>query len=170
MNSIIEEQVDTKIEKGKLFFDKELKTFIEFNYEQKVTCQKIYDENRIKIIDTIIKINKDLPEYFDLDMELEEDNYFFCWNKPNSKKDKNKYMPANIQLKINLTEEIYNTLINCDKNQASLCFFYKNTAKTFQFLFHIQKTSVAQCLDNFLRTHDFWKWLVASTPQTFYQQ
>ena len=130
MNSIKEEQVDTKIEKGKLFFDKELKTFIEFNYEQKVTCQKIYDENRIKIIDTIIKINKDLPEYFDLDMELEEDNYFFCWNKPNSKKDKNKYMPANIQLKINLTEEIYNTLINCDKSQVSLCFFYKNTAKT----------------------------------------
>ena len=130
MNIIKEENAENKMDKAKLFLDKEFKTYIEFNYEQKITCQKIYDENKIKILDKIKELNKNLPDDFDLDMELEEGGYFFCWNQSREKKQKNNSLTSNFQVKINLTDDIYNILIISNQKQISLCFFPKNKSKT----------------------------------------
>ena len=128
MSTVKEENVDIKYEKTKLFFDKKNKTYIEFDYDQKITCQKIYDENKDKIIETIKKLYQNLPNEFDLDTELEDDNYYFCLCQEKKIKDNNK-LSSTIDLKLSLSHKIYNILYN-KTSTAFLCFLPKNKTKT----------------------------------------
>ena len=128
MNTVKEENVDTKYEKTKLFFDKKKKTYIEFDYDHKVTCQIIYDENKDKIIEIIKKLNQNLPNEFDLDTELEDDNYYFCVCQEKKIKDNNK-LSSTIDLKLSLSHKIYN-ILNNQTSTIYLCFLPKNKAKT----------------------------------------
>ena len=116
-------------EKRKLFFDKEEKTFIEFNLDPNTTCRKIYEENKDKIIE-IIKLNKNLEKNFDLDIELEEDNFYFILIQPKDKNEKEKQkliIPAVLDLKLKLNDNIYNLILSNPK--SLLCFLEKNNSK-----------------------------------------
>ena len=115
---------DTNIIKQKLYFDNIGKIFIEFNLDQKTTCQKIFDDNKTQIKDIIKSINNSLPEDFDIDSELEEDNYFFCIVYPNKNKE---LISSKINLKLRLGDKVYNILTN--NSNPILCFLSKNKSK-----------------------------------------
>ena len=115
---------DTNIIKQKLYFDNIGKIFIEFNLDQKTTCQKIFDDNKTQIKDIIKSINNNLPEDFDIDSELEEDNYFFCIVYPNKNKE---LISSKINLKLRLGDKVYNILTN--NSNPILCFLSKNKSK-----------------------------------------
>ena len=115
---------DTNTIKQKLYFDNIGKIFIEFNLDQKTTCQKIFDDNKTQIKDIIKSINNNLPEDFDIDSELEEDNYFFCIVYPNKNKE---LISSKINLKLRLGDKVYNILTN--NSNPILCFLSKNKSK-----------------------------------------
>lgn len=113
----------------KLFFDKKEKTFLEFNLEPNTICQKIYEENKEKIIEIIKSLNKNLPKNFNLDTELEEDNYYFVLVQPKDKggEKEKQIIQSTIDLKLNLNDNIYNLIINNPK--SSIYFLKKNKSK-----------------------------------------
>ena len=114
----------------RLFLDKNGSNYIEFIVEENTTCQKIYDENKEKITEIIKILNKNIPKNFDLDLELELDNYFFCLILPRERKENNnekEFLTPMIDLKLKLNENIYNIFKNNPKSM--LCFLTKNNAK-----------------------------------------
>ena len=114
----------------RLFLDKNGNNYIEFIVEENTTCQKIYNENKEKITETIKILNNNIPKNFDLDLELELDNYFFCLIQPRVRKENNnekEFLTPMIDLKLKLNENIYNIFKNNPKSM--LCFLTKNNAK-----------------------------------------
>ena len=121
---------EESLEKRKLFFDKSEQFYIEFNLDEKTTCQNIYDDNKEEIIKIIKLLNKDLDKNFDLDIELEDDNYYFCLTQPKVRKEninEKDLLSVMIDLKLKLEENVYKILLN---NQKSIiCFLGKNKSK-----------------------------------------
>lgn len=131
MNSDKKEKKDIPNSKQKLFLNTNEKEFIEFNLDKETTCQNIYDDNKDKIINLIKSLNQNLPKDFDLDFELEEDNYFFCLvqkrDEEKEKKGKEKIVSAIIDIKLDLDDKVYNIYSN--NLDAILCFLKKNKSK-----------------------------------------
>ena len=130
MTSEKKETKEKEIERKRLFFDKDEKYCIEFNLDEKTTCQKIYNENKEEITNMIKILNKNLPKNFDLDNELELDNYFFCLIQPKIPQEKGaekKIVTPTIDLKLKLYENIYN--IYSSNPNSIICFLAKNKAK-----------------------------------------
>ena len=120
------EIIEHKFEKRKLSFDKEEKVYIEIDIDLNTTCQNIYDENKEKIEQIIKSLNTDLPKNFDLDMELNDGNFYFCLIQP--LKDKEKVMLSSaIDFKFHLNEKIYKIILN--NLNSILCFLPKNNSK-----------------------------------------
>ena len=71
INNIESEDIDVK--KIKLYFDRNKQYFIEFSIDKKTNCLNIYSQNKPKFIENL-KLIKDLPEKFNLDEEIENDN------------------------------------------------------------------------------------------------
>ena len=117
-----------KLEKKKLYFDKGEKEFIEIDIDQNKTYQNIYDENKIKIEEKI-KLKKGLSNdsNFDLDMELELGNYYFCLVEPKNKDKQKEMIASTIDLKLNLNETAYKAISN--NLGYILCFLQKNKSK-----------------------------------------
>ena len=118
------DSIEPKIEKRRLYFDKEKNISIEVTIDQKTTCQIIYNENRNKIIDIVKALNKkmNLPTEIDLDEEIEDENYYFCMT--NEKDKDNSFV---INLKLDLNEKLHYTFMKNPK--YDLCFLKKNRAK-----------------------------------------
>jgi len=120
------EIIEHKFEKRKLCFDKEEKVYIELDIDLNTTCQNIYDENKEKIEQIIKSLNTNLPKNFDLDMELNDGNFYFCLIQPI--KDKEKVMLSSaIDFKFHLNEKIYKIILN--NMNSILCFLPKNNSK-----------------------------------------
>ena len=130
MSSDKKEQTESN-KKMQLYFckDKNKQFSIEIHLEQETTCKNIYDDNKTKIIEMLKLLNKNLPENFDLDEELEEEKYYFCLIHPknNAEKKEKEIINNNYDLKLKLTDKIYNK-ITFDSNMI-LCFLNKNNSK-----------------------------------------
>lgn len=126
INNIESEDIDVK--KIKLYFDRNKQYFIEFSIDKKTNCLNIYSQNKPKFIENL-KLIKDLPEKFNLDEEIENDNYYFCISLIETKLNQNnvsKTYPL-LDIKLDLDEKIYD--LNINNENAYLCFFEKNNSK-----------------------------------------
>ena len=101
-----------KVEKRKLFFDRNRKTFIEFDLEKLKTCEEIY--NTLKN-----EIEEKISEVYDENVRKNSNFCFIMIYSRNNKLDNSTF----IEQKVEKTYQLSNIMINL---QYSLCYLPQN--------------------------------------------